>query len=69
MEIEIWTVVSSGEEKNAKCLVGGRKGVFELLMMFYFLLWLVVTQVCSLSDSPSSHTLRICVLFSLYITF
>ena len=56
------------KEENAKRLVGGRKGFFELLIMFYFLLWLVVMLMCSHCDSPSSHILRIYVIFSMHIT-
>lgn len=58
-------VFKSGSRSSLRAVVTGRedRGTSEGLLTFCFWSWVLVTQVCPLSDNPPSHTLVIWALF------
>lgn len=45
----------------------GAQAASGILVMFCFLIWILVTQVCSLCENLSKCTLMICPLFYMQI--
>lgn len=50
---------------------GGRahKWLLDLNIVFCFVIWLLITQVCSLYENSLNCTPMICVLFYMHVTY